>query len=242
MISRKRNRIRKTLPSYVICKYCEGKVIEEMEDTYIEFFFLELNKKREYFLICEACSRYLYQYELKKLPREEYKERKYTDGSIKKEYIERSDHGMIKETVYETKNKLPQTGDPELLSMTIIGVMALMSKYDTSINIRNSQNYSYIKESYKEQELSMNTIENLILEKSEEEAKLAVVALFKKCIKKFNKSELNFMMSQSLGLTKDQLVLNYKVNDFIRMLLLEMGYGELELESNIFNFRTKWMG
>lgn len=242
MIGKSQKKSRKQLSSHIVCTYCDGRVIEEKIETSFKFLFIVFYRSIKKFLNCDSCDRTLVEGELKELPKEELREHQYDDGKVKMEYIERGISYEKKKTIYDTKNQLPQTKNPELLSMTIVGLMALMTKYDATLHLANSENYDYINESYQAHQLSMNTIENIILDQPKEEGKEKVLSLFKKCVAEFNKNELHFIISQSLGMTRSQFVLNYEVNELFKILLLEMNFGELGLDSAILNFRSKWNG
>lgn len=242
MILIKNKTKQKLIPIDTVCKYCEGHVIERQTEKVVQILFFELmTLARDKYLVCSSCERSLYQSALKKKPQTTYHETEYANGMVKKVHTQRLGINTRTRTVCDYKNTIPTSKNPKLLAITIIGLMELMEKMDTDIDIERSDNYSNILQRHQPYADDLTLISKLIQEDDMEDARGIVLKLFKECKRELLDSDLRFVLSQALSLTSHQYVLKLEILELFKELFLFCGFGELVIESQINSMRIEWM-
>lgn len=241
MIGRKTTRRYVNLPTVIVCQYCQGAVHEEIEESYLNVFFMNLFRlSRHETLRCKSCQRVLSDSELTRLPKKQTIESKYDSGYVRKIQLERHPDKVVERKQHDYRNMRPQTDNDELLAETIIAIMAWTAQVDERIELWEDQNYQYIKREYATYGARLDILEDIIAGENLEEGQKILLQKFSNCQDAFPSSTLNFILSQSISVTKGQLFLDIKVEECFKQLLLMAGYGELQLDSSLASFRTSW--
>lgn len=128
-----------------------------------------------------------------------------------------------------------------MLASTIIGIMAYLTRLDHSIELKDDPNYQYIRVHYASLASALAEVIDGIQEMAPDRAREYVIDLYRRCESEFNIKEMQFILTQTLALTRHQAFLITDIEDFYKELLFISGHGELGIEEKISDYRVKWM-
>ena len=241
MIGRKTTRRYVNLSTVIVCQYCQGNVHREIVESHLHLYFIKVFRLSKHeTLRCKSCQRVLSDSELTRLPKKRTIESKYDSGYTQKIHIERHPDKIVERKHHDYRNMRPTTDDDQLLSETIIAIMVWAAQVDERIDLWEDQNYQYIKREYAAYSARLDILEDIIEGEKLEEGQKILLQKFSSCKDAFPSSTLNFILSQSISVTKGQLFLDVKVEDCFKQLLRMADYGELQLDSSLANFRSTW--
>jgi phage FluMu protein Com len=242
MIFTRHNKQTRDISPFYVCQYCDGNIRRETRTSYVYLLFIRLFRTaKEDNLRCKSCDRVLSKAEIKHVPVEEKRITKEDNGLVKQERLNRYPDKTIVNISYDSKNAIPHTYYPELLSSTIIGIMECIAKLDNEIVLEQMDNYHYVKDEYSDYEREIEEVAKQIRENDVETGQQYILDQYKKCKVKLGNDEIQFILNQAFSVTKEQLFLDMEVEDFFKRLLMVDGYGELRLESVILSYRSKWI-